>query len=289
MDWLPGMTTPQEQVYLRNYAAGTYSGTGEIVDLGCWLGATTLALAQGLHENAKVHQRQGRIHAYDLFTWDTWMQPWSHLCARQYTQGESFLDEFKVRTRGYSENIHIHAGNLMEASWSEGPIECVVVDAMKSPDLAKFIVRGFYPSLVPERGLVFHQDFKHYFTSWIHLIQYRLRDYFDAETSLQDSGAVVFRLKRPLQGNLDWLDELDGVSDDEVEEAFDYSMSIVGTELANVAAAKVMHFLHAHRPDEARRQLNQFFRSGFSKKSDLSVCATRANASSGGRRSRHAR
>src|SRR5262249_46503706 len=105
-----------------------------------------------------------------------------------------------------------------------------------------------------------------------HLIQYHLRDYFDVEVSLKDSSGVVFRLKKPFDCNLAWLDQLDSVSDDEVERAFEYSLSLVGTEVANVAAAKVMHFIHARRPDKPKIELERFLEAGFEKDSDLSIC-----------------
>jgi hypothetical protein len=151
---------------------------------------------------------------------------------------------------------------------------------MKSLDLAKFIVREFYGKVLPVKGLLFHQDFKHFWTSWIHLIQYRLRSYFALETSLKGSSAVVFRLNKPLDCNLSWLDQLESISDDEVESAFEYSMSLVGNEVANVAAAKVMHFIHAGRPDRARKELERFFQAGFPKDTELSNCVTRLEAMS---------
>ena len=59
-----GMASQGEQHWLRGYAARRYRGTGAIVDLGCFFGATTIALAQGLVLNTKAKQK--RIHAYDL-------------------------------------------------------------------------------------------------------------------------------------------------------------------------------------------------------------------------------
>jgi hypothetical protein len=49
--WKFGMTSAQEQQWLRTYAAQTYRGAGVMVDLGCFLGATTIALAEGLTLN----------------------------------------------------------------------------------------------------------------------------------------------------------------------------------------------------------------------------------------------
>jgi hypothetical protein len=200
------------------------------------------------------------------------------LAARQYCSGESFLAEFEERAKSYNRWIQIYPGDLTQIGWNDGPIEFLMVDAMKSLDLAKFIVREFYGKILPAKGLLFHQDFKFYYTSWIHLIQYRLRDYFALETSVKESAAVVFRLNKPFDCNLSWLDQLDSISDDEVESAFEYSMSLVGTEVANVAAAKVMHFIHAGRLDRAKNELERFFQAGFPKDSELSICATHLEA-----------
>src|SRR5262250_2891759 len=67
-----GMTSTEEQTYFRRYARDMYSGVGEIVDLGCWLGSTTIPLAQGLFKNINVSTKGKRIHAYDLFVWEEW-------------------------------------------------------------------------------------------------------------------------------------------------------------------------------------------------------------------------
>src|SRR5207244_13647228 len=63
--WKFGMTSRPEQRWLRNYAAQRYRGVGAIVDLGCLLGATTIALAEGLAINRTANHNQA--DAYHLF------------------------------------------------------------------------------------------------------------------------------------------------------------------------------------------------------------------------------
>ena len=46
--WILGMTSMEEQLFLEDYAQNEYSGKGEIVELGCWLGSSTISLARGL-------------------------------------------------------------------------------------------------------------------------------------------------------------------------------------------------------------------------------------------------
>jgi hypothetical protein len=56
-----GMTLQQEQQWLRTYAARSYRGNGAIVDLRCFLGATTIALAEGLELNR--HRRGTQVRS----------------------------------------------------------------------------------------------------------------------------------------------------------------------------------------------------------------------------------
>src|SRR5687768_8016221 len=83
-----GMTSIEEQNYFRRYTQDIYSGVGEIVDLGCWLGSTTIPLAQGLRKNYKISTKGKRIHAYDLFVWETWMNSHMDGCQKKYSPGE---------------------------------------------------------------------------------------------------------------------------------------------------------------------------------------------------------
>jgi hypothetical protein len=45
---------------------------------------------------------------------------------------ESFLEEYKFRTRRYSKLITIYPSDLQQIGWSGKPIEFLLVDAMKS-------------------------------------------------------------------------------------------------------------------------------------------------------------
>jgi hypothetical protein len=67
---IAGMLSPQELQYLYEYTKNEYSDLGEIVDLGCWLGSSTIAMATGLVENTKPQVKNRQIHAYDSSIWD---------------------------------------------------------------------------------------------------------------------------------------------------------------------------------------------------------------------------
>ena len=170
---LVGMTTGTEQAWLENYGASAYRGVGEVVDLGCWLGSTTIPLVAGLLKNPSFVETDRKVQAFDLFKWFDWMNEsaagtelW-----RKYAEGDDFVAEFEKRIANHASRIDVRQGDLSAIGWDGGPIEFLLVDAMKGWDLANAIVRDFYPSLIPLQSLVFPHDFGNYFTPWIHLIQ----------------------------------------------------------------------------------------------------------------------
>ena len=258
---LLGMTSKTEQDYLAHYGAKLYGGQGEIVDLGCWLGSTTIPLTKGLRKNPAFLAFERKVYAYDLFIWFDWMNPsvaGTNLFGK-FVEGENFVDEFRKRIDRYESSIEVRAGDLKEIGWSGGKIEFLLVDAMKNWDLSNAIVSDFYPSLIAGQSLVFHQDFAHYFTPWIHVIHWRLRDHFAFVEEVPRSQSVFFRCTKPIPRELsDNVHSFESFDDSDVERAFDYSMGLVSTEkLPNVAAAKVMWFVHQKKLKEAERVLNE--------------------------------
>jgi hypothetical protein len=271
-----GMTTLQEQKYFQRYASSIYTGVGEMVDLGCWLGSTTIPLAKGLGKNRQSDLKRGRIHSFDQFDWETWMEE----CVRgtklegKFKPGDSFLGEFESRIHSWSSYIHIHREDLRHTTWLEGPIELLLIDAMKALDISKSILKSFFPHLIAGKSFLIHQDFAHYYTSWIHLIQYRLRDYFKLENAVLNSCSLVFRCVKNVPARiLDFQEELADFSKEEIDNAFEYSVSLVSNKRtkANIAAAKVMLFLHLGDPSRAREEFEKYLTMGLPKKGDLRI------------------
>jgi hypothetical protein len=265
---LLGMTTTTERAYFEEYARSTYSGAGEIVDLGCWLGSTTISLAKGLTRNPSSRAAAHRIHAYDQFLWYAWMDE----CVRgtgiegKYKPGDSFLDEFHKRTAPWADRILVHAGDLCELGWSGGPIEFLLVDVMKSWQLANATIRGFFPSLIPNVSHVLQQDFAHPYTSWIHLIHYRLRDYFRLVHIVPYSQSFVFKYVKQLPAALiDAPYSASTFSNEEVDLAFEQSISSATDRQTQgtIAASKVMHYIHTGEMARARTEFARLMSHGY--------------------------
>ncbi len=272
---LLGMTSGTEQAYIATYGENLYSGGGEVVDLGSWLGSTTIPLTKGLLKNPNFRGQGRKVYAYDLFIWFDWMIPsvaGTDLAGR-YAEGDNFVDEFKRRIAPIADSVDVREGDLKSIGWHGEPIEFLLVDAMKGWDLAASIVRDFYPSLIEGRSLVFHQDFAHHFTPWIHLVQWRLRDHFEFVDEVPRSQSVVFRCVKAISTQTVELDWGFGLFDDnDVDAAFEYSFGLVTSEKqANVAAAKVMWYVHQDELDDASRVLADLTRSGIPLENELLI------------------
>jgi len=272
-----GMTSLAERMYLQDYAQNEYSGAGEIVDLGCWLGSLTVPLLLGLKQNKVASKGLDTVHAYDLFQWADWMEP--HYDKRIFSThpkpGQSFLAEFAHQVLPYDTEgrLVVHAGDLLRAGWCGRKIEMLVVDVMKSWDLANGVLKDFYPGLMAGKSYVFHQDFSHWYTPWIHLIQYHLRDYFQPMADLPGSGTFVFKNIRPIpEAALQRAYSFADFSDQKIAEAFDYSQSLTAPNLANpnfrwkcteIQAARVMAYVHQRKVEQAQQELRAAVARGF--------------------------
>jgi hypothetical protein len=245
--WLYGMTTFEEQSFCTEHAAAAFTGAGEVVDIGCWLGSSTLALVRGLERNPGEAARQRVVHAYDLFVWQEWMDPivaGTDLAGR-YTPGESFLDEFERRVALHRDRIVVHAEDLLDTGWDGGPIELAFVDAMKTPELTAAIARDFFPSLVPG-AVVVHQDFVYPWCPWIHVLMFRLRHRLEPYAAIRASYGAAFRAVGEIDpneaeaaGSLPW-------ARDEVEGAIEYASALCDeVRLPRLMAARLVGLIVA--------------------------------------------
>lgn len=248
---IPGMVSSDEMAFFGESAARYFGGGGAIVDLGCWLGSTSIALAQGiLSHGSKADNGNEKVFGIDMFQWEAWMP--AHIPYCLYEPGDSFLPEAR-------RVVHEHGGGRVELiqadlgfyEWSGGPIKILLVDAMKNENLAIQIPRNFFSSLIPG-SLLIHQDFKHYYTSWIHVLQYRLRQYFRFYRSVRWA-TVAFEVLAPIPREaVDQATDFTTIPDDEADASFRHSLDLIGPdERVNIAAAHVMHYVHLKRKDRA--------------------------------------
>lgn len=245
---LISMTMNAELCFCESYARDCFLGEGEIVDLGCWYGATTYCLARGLTQNTPATQHR-RIEAFDLFVWEDWMRA-AHESVKLPTTpspGQSFFPEVETLLAPYREIVRLHQQDLMTYESSQEPIELLFIDAMKSWPLAHKIATSFFPRLIPGVSIVVQQDFAFHspLAATNHLIMWRLRDYFEWIHHVPQSGSVAFLTKKQIPA--DKLPDLsvESFTLADIHEAYDYSLACVPAARGrpSVGAAKLLFLI----------------------------------------------
>ena len=183
---VPGMTQPDELRYFYWCCATHHQPGRKVVELGPYVGRSTVALAAGLRNSA---DRNGRLVSVDCFEWNTWaLENTFENTIRGLTEAQrvrlapeqlqpqendSFLPLFEVFTEPLQSSIQCENAKLETYQWCGDPIDVLMIDAAKSWPTLDQIVRQFFPSLI-DGAVVIHQDYKHFYTYWLHPVTERM-------------------------------------------------------------------------------------------------------------------
>ena len=192
----PTMLTTAEVQLLHWLTSAAYTGRGEIVDAGCFLGGSSVALADGLRCNKRLQpqQKEKRITSYDLFVVD-WYTCQYFLPEKR--EGEDFFDRFSQNIRPYEAYITAIKGDIRSIAWGERPIEILFLDVAKQPDIHDIIVQRLFPHLIPGVSFVVQQDYVHEWLPWIHITMEHFTEYFAPRGYVRDASAL-YQLSKPL-------------------------------------------------------------------------------------------
>lgn len=253
------MMTEEEQEYLYQFAKNQYVGEGAIVDLGCWLGASTISLVKGLREHDRAELRNTKIHSFDLFRWDASMDMFLNDTSLQFAPGESFLNAYLDRIAPWKDQVQVYEGDLQDFPWTGGAIEFLFIDAMKSWELANSIARQYFGSLIPGRSIVYHQDYSYHGTHWIHLSMYRLSEYFEPIYDVPNGWGYVFRLKKAIpESVLAQTLTIKSFSIAEIDAAFEQAYQQVSLEKkSQIVGAKLLTLMSLNQTELAYSELEK--------------------------------
>ena len=165
---IPTMLCNQTLKYYK-WLARTFAGSGDIVELGSWMGSSTACLAEGLSLNPA---RQGKsIHVYDSFIWLDWMNIYTEdqqLLAANIREGESFLEYFWNYVGSYRDFIRVHQAALKTGTeqfdqpaleWRQGEIGILIMDFAHDRASNEAMWRVFSPSFQSGRTIVVFNQF----------------------------------------------------------------------------------------------------------------------------------
>lgn len=171
-----------------------YSGSGEIVDLGPLLGASTNAFARGLLDNHKLlpPEKYKRIYSFDLFH----RQNYEHFIDRKYASVTNSLFDSYLQVNGdFLSYITINPGDFFSMKWESKNIEILFIDMAKSWELNYDIIKKLFPSLIPGVSIVIQQDYIHFYEYWVHVTMEYFHDYFEPLYMMKNASAVYRYVK----------------------------------------------------------------------------------------------
>lgn len=192
-----GMLSWDERIMLSWLTERIYNGEGEIVELGVFLGSSTVSLASGLARNTRVTDKARRIHAYDLFAGE-----YGDRAIRAYNktlaEGGGFRALYEANIAAYRDHVSVNEGDLTLQRWPGKPVEILFVDVMKSEPTVDAVVREFFPSLIPGRSLVVMQDYNDPVLPFSAIVMEHFKDYFAyAGETMKNSVLFVNTAKIP--------------------------------------------------------------------------------------------
>jgi hypothetical protein len=199
---LLGMITPAERRALsafaeRIWAAGARRG-GLIIDGGPFVGASTVALAEGLARSPLSEaERRERIWSYDLFRTTPGMAA-SFFGAAGPQAGESFRPVVEANLGAFRPYVRVLEGDVREAPAPDRPVAILFLDMLWNWEATAVAARNFYPRLEPHRSVLVHQDFVYPFYPWIILSMGLLRRELPF-TQVVEHSSAVFDVARPVR------------------------------------------------------------------------------------------
>lgn len=183
-----GMILYPEQKLLHWLTREYYQGMGVVVELGSFVGSSTLNLANGLAARAaRLGQGAAKIlHSYDMFLTPNDAYTLKRL-PDGYRPGDRFRDVYDTNTAPRRDWIVVHDGDLREDPWEGGAIEVLFLDICKCWTTNQFVLEQFFPSLIGGWSIVVQQDFVRPWNPWVPVTMAALDEYFEVIAEEEDS------------------------------------------------------------------------------------------------------
>jgi hypothetical protein len=199
---VPAMISDSERRLLYSLGREYAQGEGAIVDAGCFLGGSSVALLAGVRDRAEPWEGPP-VASYDLFRVEDYALPAFFDDEPGIRVGDSFRRRYDANVAGFGVPHVVHEGDIVKIGWSGGEIDVLFLDVLKSWKINDAILRDFFPHLVPGRSVVIHQDYGWGGTPWIPMSVELMGDSFRFVDGLE-GGSHVFFLEREVP---EWLIE----------------------------------------------------------------------------------
>lgn len=225
------MTTDAEREFYYRIVKEA-AGTGAIVELGAWLGASTAYIAAAIRDSG----HGAKVKVYDKFQ----SKPGHEGKVRAFyaKHGGSIpmgpcLEQFTRNLGGLIRHVEVYRGQIEDMVWTGEPIAVLITDAPKRVPQISPVLTKLRTALRPG-AIMAWQDFCHFPSYEIPACLYRLREHIEFMEAIVPGTTLAFRVKSqwtPAEVSLENL-SLQRWTPKEIAEAWDYWLGFVPAEKA---------------------------------------------------------
>lgn len=174
---------------------GAAMNEGEIIDAGCLIGGTTQALADSL----KLSGNSNKIRVFDLFKTEPYIKNFLNMIYGASPElGENFRPYFDDNLKEKKGVIEVYDGDITVTAYKPDKyISLLGLDCCKTLVVNDFVIRYFFPQLLPNKSVLIQQDFIHPWLPWVQISMDLLSDYFEPELDGVEY-SFVFRCIKPI-------------------------------------------------------------------------------------------
>jgi hypothetical protein len=172
---IPTMLSKAERRLLYALARDYATGEAAIVDAGCFLGGSTRALLTGVRDRPEPWSGPP-VASYDLFRVEAFTIRKFFRDDSSMRVGQSFRRRFDAHLADLDVAHDVNEGDITKIGWCRDPIDVLFLDVLKAWHINDAVLRDFFPSLVPGRSVIVHQDYGWGYTPWIPITVELMRD-----------------------------------------------------------------------------------------------------------------
>lgn len=280
---IPTMISQEEKQYLFWLGQSVWQGQGAVVEIGPWLGGSTVSLAAGMRASGHDTAAE-QLHTCDNFIWRDFMADRAQLPIKS---GDSFYPYFLENIRDYKQIIKSYvqalpdeviesddeAGNKRFFESDEIPIfqgishhqvEILFVDGAKSWRGTKHLLNVLREKLIPKAAFLVCQDYKYWGTYWVPIMMSRLGEHLKAVHNTLTGTTVTFQLLSEIpQSFIDALeDHVVDMNSEQCLQEIDQASSLLAADgdalgSMNVQLSKVSFLSHQGKLEQAVEAFEQ--------------------------------
>lgn len=200
---IPGMISQSEARYLYWLASEVYTGTGNFIEVGTWLGRSTVHICAGL----KQKHPGTKLTCYDHFEWAGGAN-WNALIGSNHEAGSDFMQMFFDNVKDYKDVVDARKSKIRDIEIPQGPVEIIVLDAPKRTTDVSSVLTAISGQVIPNKTILAWQDFMHGPSFEIAACLYSIADYLEPIHAVEGGNLVAFRVLKDWSPKIVTVDAL---------------------------------------------------------------------------------